>query len=273
MNTKKSLQLLGISLITSALTLGCNNTSLPENNLSNVIPTTELTVSVAGSLKDAMEEIKPLYQEEYPDTEIIYNFASSGSLQRQIEQGAPVDVFISAAVGKMDAIEKQGLIDPKTRQNLIKNQLVLIVPTESKNAESIADFKDLTAENIKIIALGESESVPAGQYAQEVLSFFEITAQVNDKAIYGKDVHQILNYVATGNVDAGILYQTDAQSSDYVKIAAKAPDRSHTPIIYPIAVLQDSKNAEAANEFVAFLATPEAQEIFEEHGFVPMTNP
>lgn len=273
MNTQKSLQLLGIGLVTSVLTLGCSSSSLQENNLSDVIPTTELTISAAASLKDALEEIKPLYQEEYASNEIVYNFASSGALQRQIQQGAPVDVFISAAVDKMDALEKQGLIAPETRQNLIKNQLVLVVPTESKSAGNITDFKDLAAEKVKMIALGEPESVPAGQYAQEVLSFFEVTAQVNNKAIYAKDVHQILNYVATGNVNAGILYQTDAQSSDYVKIIAKAPENSHTPIIYPIATLQDSKNTEVANEFIAFLATPEAQEIFEEHGFTPIANP
>jgi molybdate transport system substrate-binding protein len=273
MNTKKSLQLLGIGLVTSALTLGCNNTSLPENNLSDVIPTTELTISAAASLKDAMEEIKPLYQEEYPNNEIVYNFGSSGSLQRQIEQGAPVDVFISAAVDKMDALEKQGLIAPETRQDLLKNQMVLIVPIESKNSEAIADFNELTTEKANTIALGEPESVPAGKYAQEVLNSFQIATQVNNKAVYGKDVRQVLNYVATGTVDAGIVYRTDAQSTDYVKIVATAPEDTHSPVIYPIATLQDSKNTEAAKEFVAFLATPEAQEIFEEHGFVPMTNP
>ncbi len=273
MKTKKSLQLLSIGLLSSALTFGCNNTPLPDNNLSNAIPTTQITISAAGSLKDAMAEIKPLYQEKYPDTEIIYNFASSGSLQRQIEQGAPVDVFISAAVAKMDAIEEQGLINSETRQDLLKNQMVLIIPTESKLAETITDFKDLTTDKIQIIALGEPESVPAGQYAQEVLTSFQISEEVNAKAVYGKDVRQVLNYVATGNVEAGIVYQTDAQSSDYVKIAATAPENTHSPVTYPIAVLQDSPNTEAANTLIEFLATPEAQEIFVEHGFIPITNP
>lgn len=273
MKTKQPLQLITIGLFASFVTLGCNNTPIQQENLSTVIPTTELTISAAASLKDALEEIKPLYQEEYPDTEIIYNFGSSGSLQRQIEQGAPVDVFISAAVDKMDALEKQGLIASESRQDLLKNQMVLIVPTESKTAENIADFRDLTTEKANNIALGEPESVPAGKYAQEVLTSLQIAESVNAKAVYGKDVRQVLNYVATGNVDAGIVYRTDAQSTEYVKIVATASEDTHSPVIYPIAVLQDSKNAEAANNLVEFLGTPEAQAIFEEHGFVPVTNP
>ena len=241
---------------------------LKLENPSQATPSTQLTVSAAASLKTAMEEIKPIYEQNYPRTEIIYNFASSGSLERQIEQGAPVDVFISAAKSKMDILEKEDLLLTATRQDLLTNQIVLITPLgNNKNQLKLKDFQDLTTEKIDKIALGEPKSVPAGKYAQEVLTSFKIADRVNDQAVYGKDVRQVLNYVATGNVDAGIVYRTDAQVADNVEIAAIAPETSHSPVIYPIAVIKDSDRPEAAVKLVEFLTTSEAQTVFEEYGF------
>ncbi len=269
MNYKKILGLLSIFVLSSLLVIGFDHLSnIQLENPSIATPSTQLTVSAAASLKNVMEEIGPIYQQEHPETEIIYNFASSGSLQRQIEQGAPVDVFISAATDKMDALEKQGLLLTETRQNLLKNKMVLVTPTRnSKTNLKLDNFEDLTTKEITTIALGEPKSVPAGKYAQEVLNFFKIADKVNSKAVYGKDVHQILNYVATGNVDAGIVYRTDAQIADHVQIVAIAPESSHAPVIYPMSVIKDSGNPEAATKLMEFLTTPEAQTVFEEHGF------
>ena len=256
------------------MVLGCDRLSnLRLESPSQATPSKQLTVSAAASLKNAMEEIKPIYEQKYSGTEIIYNFASSGSLQRQIEQGAPVDVFISAATNKMEALEKQNLLLTRTRQNLLKNQIVLIVPHRNqKNELKLERFKDLTTQEIDRIALGEPASVPAGKYAQEVLTSFEIADRINDRAIYGKDVRQVLNYVATGNVDAGIVYRTDARIAEGVEIAAIAPETSHSPVIYPIAVIQDSDRPEVAIELIEFLTTPEAQAVFKDYGFATINH-
>jgi len=147
---------------------------------------------------------------------------------------------------------------------LLQNQVVLIVP---KDATAIADFKDLTSDRIKKIALGEPKSVPVGKYSEEILTSLKILNPVKAKAVYAKDVRQVLNYVVAGNADAGIVYITDAKSSDQVKIGAIAPENSHSPVIYPIAVLKSSKNVDAAKDFVQFLFSDRAKTVFEKQGF------
>jgi molybdate transport system substrate-binding protein len=229
----------------------------------------DLTVSAAASLQDALEAIEPIYKNNQTEVDITYNFGSSGSLQQQIEQGAPVDIFISAATKQMNALEAKNLLLPGTRRDLLKNEMVLIVP---KDNTTIQSFADLGTDALTQIALGEPESVPAGKYAEEILTSLGILDAVKPKAVYGKDVRQVLNYVATGNVDAGIVYTSDAKVSDNVKVVATASEDSHSPVVYPIAVLQDSANPEAAKELENFLFTPEAQTIFEEYGFMPVNS-
>lgn len=278
-NYPKILGFLGIGVLSLFLVAGYDRLSkIQAGNPSQANQSIQLTVSAAASLTDVMKEIELLYEQKYPQTELIYNFASSGSLQRQIEQGAPVDIFISAASSKMDALEKQNLILTETRQDLLQNQMVLVSPEgNSKNNLKLDNFEDLTDKQIKTIALGEPESVPAGKYAQEVLQSFKIADKVNSKAVYGKDVRQIINYVATGNVDAAIVYRTDAQNADLakgepfhdrVRVVATAPETSHSPVVYPIAVVSDSDRTIAANQLIEFLTTPEARAVFEEYGFV-----
>lgn len=278
-NKQKIQGFFSIAILAFVLFLGWNNQrrDTASKNSSQASSTIELIVSAAASLKHVMEEIEPLYEQQYPHIDIIYNFASSGSLQRQIEQGAPVDVFISAANKQMDALEQQGLLLTKSRRDLLQNQIVLVVPRDhlKNNLQEnfhIDNFPDLTNQKVQTIALGEPESVPAGKYAQEVLNSFQITETVNSKAVYGKDVRQVLNYVATGNVDAGIVYRTDAQLSAQVEIVAIAPKTSHSPVIYPIAVIKDSHVQEAATELIDFLNTPSAQAVFEDYGFVSVSN-
>jgi len=237
----------------------------PISHTNSAVESVNLTISAAASLKDGMEEIKPLYQREKPNIKLTYNFGSSGSLQRQIEQGAPVDVFISAATNKMDILEKQGLLLDNTRKNLLRNEIVLIVP--KGKATGIRDFADLTKDTIQKIAMGEPKSVPAGQYAKQVLTNLKILEQVKSKTIFARDVRQALNYVETGNVDAGIVYLSDAQSSSQVKIVATAPAGSHSTILYPIAAIKKTQNVPAAQDLINFLSQERAKTIFANQGF------
>ncbi|WP_036485473.1 molybdate ABC transporter substrate-binding protein [Myxosarcina sp. GI1] len=257
------------SLFLGLATLGSYKlaTIQPATTESKVVKT-ELIISAAASMKDVLEAIAPVYERANPHIKLVYNFASSGTLQHQIERGAPVDIFISAAAKQMNYLAAKNLLLSETRQDLLKNQMVLVVP---KNAAKIDDFNDLKNGSIDRIALGEPKSVPAGKYASEILTALNLSNAVKSKTVYGKDVRQVLNYVATGNTDAGIVYQTDAKTSDRVKVVATAPEPTHSPVVYPVAVIKDSKNIKAAKKLMEFLFTPEAQAVFKQYGFTPLS--
>ncbi|MGO9591007.1 MAG: molybdate ABC transporter substrate-binding protein [Candidatus Acidiferrales bacterium] len=225
----------------------------------------ELTVSAAISLKDALDAIKQAYTSQAPGLSIAMNYGASGTLQLQIEQGAPVDVYISAAPKQIDTLEAKGMLLEGTRRDLLRNGIVLIVPEGS--TLGISNFQDLLKPEVKRVALGEPVTVPAGKYAQEVLTHLGIYDQVNAKAVLAKDVRQVLTYVETGDVDAGIVYTTDALSSSKVRIVAKAPANSHKPVIYPVAVIKTTKNPAAAKAFEDFLSSSQGRAIFEKYGF------
>ncbi|HLX84257.1 MAG TPA: molybdate ABC transporter substrate-binding protein [Terriglobales bacterium] len=232
-------------------------------------PSEEITVSAAISLKDALDEIAHLYSTEHPNAEVHFNLGGSGTLQRQIEQGAPVDIFISASPKEMDSLQSQGLLLPDTRKNLARNSVVLIVPAGST---SISGFQDLTKAVVKTVAVGEPQTVPAGKYAQEVLTHLGIYDQLKPKLVLAKDVRQVLTYVETENADAGIVYATDAKISKKVTVVATAPEDSHSPVVYPAAVIKNSKNAAAAKAFLDFLASEKARTVFQKCGFIPAGN-
>ncbi|HEY9908357.1 MAG TPA: molybdate ABC transporter substrate-binding protein [Thermosynechococcaceae cyanobacterium] len=235
-------------------------TSAPDN----------LLVSAAASLKDVLEELKPVYQATKPGA-ITYNLGASGALQQQIENGAPADVFISAAQKQMDTLEKKGLLVEGTRINLVGNQLVLIVPRESSEVNG---FSDLSKPAIERVAIGEPRSVPAGQYAQQVLENLGVWEQVRPKLVLANSVRQVLASVESGNATAGIVYATDAKTSKKVRIVATANEKDHQPIVYPIAVLKNSKQAIAGKEFIRFLTSALAQATFQKYGFtVPSRSP
>jgi molybdate transport system substrate-binding protein len=241
--------------------------SLAPSALSQT-PKQDLTVSAAVSLKDALDEISQLYRVAKPEVSLHFNLGGSGTLQLQIEQGAPVDLFISASPGEMNNLESKSLVLPGTRKDLLKNQIVLIVP----NGENVVgSFQDLAKPDVKFIAMGEPQTVPAGKYAQETLTHLGIYDQLKPKFVLGRDVREVLTYVATGNADAGIVYATDAQSSKDVKVVAKAPEDSHSPVIYPVAVIKDSRNSAAAKDFENFLSGPQARAVFMKFGFTPLS--
>ena len=225
---------------------------------------TSLTVSAAISLSQALAEIKTVYQGSNPNVTITYNFGASGALEQQIQQGAPVDVFLSAATKQMDGLQQANLLLNDTRRNFLTNRLVLITP---KNGVVLSDFKQLTEARIKKIAIGEPKSVPVGQYAQEMLSKLGLWQQVLPKLVLGNNVRQVLTFVESGNVDAGIVYATDAKASTKVSVRATAAANLHSPIVYPLAVIRNSRNPAAAKAFVEFLGGERAKIVFLKYGF------
>lgn len=260
----------GLVLALSAfwLTLGCQRVTPPISTsppASTAAPAaTKLLVSAAVSLKDALEEIQQSYQTEKTGTTIVHNFGASGALQQQIENGAPVDIFISAAVKQMDELEKKGLLVAETRINLAANQLVLIVPIE---ASTVKTFSDLSNPEINRVAIGEPRSVPAGQYAEQVLRSLNLWDQVQPKLVLANNVRQVLASVESGNADAGLVYATDAKNSKKVKVVAIANEKDHKPIVYPMAVLKNSKQASIAKEFTQFLTGDRAKTVLRKYGF------
>lgn len=252
---------LGLTLI-SILILGSGLFGLA--GCSEKTPVT-LSISAAASLTDALTEINNLYTKDHSNVTITPNFASSGTLQKQIEQGAPCDVFISAAASQMDNLEKGSLIVTGSRKNLLNNKVVLIVPADSNLG--LASFNDLTKDTVKKIAIGDPKSVPAGTYGQQAFDKLGITESIQSKLILGSDVRQVLSYVESGDVNAGIVYSTDAAVSSKVKVVASAPDEINVKIVYPIAVIKASKNTDAAQDYIDYLFTAKAKEIFEKFGF------
>ena len=273
MNKKRNLAKKAMIYLTIFLMLiilvGCSQPSHPASTggqeQQEKTTSETLTISAAASLTDVMEEIKKLYEENSVHS-LEMNYASSGALQQQIEQGAPADVFISAAQRQMDTLEKKDLIMAESRMDLLQNAVVLMVPATERNKE-ITGFHSLTADNIRVLAIGEPEGVPAGRYAKELLNSLDIWDPLEEKLILAKDVRQVSNYVETGNADAGIVYMTDAMSSNQVEVIAAAPDGSHTPVTYPAAITSNTSSYEAAADFMTFLQSEEAIELFEKSGF------
>ncbi|MHC5609526.1 MAG: molybdate ABC transporter substrate-binding protein [Nostoc sp.] len=226
---------------------------------------TSILVSAAASLKEAMEEIKPLYQQSKSDVNISYNFGASGALQQQIEQGAPADIFISAGKKQMDALEQKGLLLTGSRTNLANNRLVLIV---AQDVVGIGSFYDLTDSKIKKIAIGEPRSVPAGQYGEQVLKKLKLYDRVKSKLVFANNVRQVLAAVESGNAEAGLVYATDAKISNKVKVVVAADDKFHSPIVYPVAIIKSSKNTSAAKDFVEFLSGSQVKAVLKKDGFI-----
>jgi molybdate transport system substrate-binding protein len=226
---------------------------------------TEIIISAAASLTDAMNELIVAYQKVKPDITVTPTYGSSGSLQKQIEQGAPADLFASASPKQMNELEKEGLLLEGTRKNFAENTVVLIIPA---GAKGISAFTDAGTDKIKQIALGEPTSVPVGQYAEQVFTSLNILDKVKAKAVYAKDVRQVLSYVEMGEVDAGVVYATDAAISKKVTVVAIAPEGTHKPVIYPAAVIKDSRHPDAAKGFLKWLSSsPEAGKILVKYGF------
>lgn len=224
-------------------------------------------VSAAISLKDALETLKKMYVAKNPNTEIVYNFGSSGLLQKQIEEGAPVDLFISAGKKQMDELAAEGLIVPSTRSNLVSNVMVLIVSREKK--DTIRSFGDLPAK-AQSFSIGEPDTVPAGKYGKQTLESMKLWDKMEKRIVFANNVRQVMAYVDSGNVDAGLVYKSDTVAMKSGVVAAEAPAQSHAPIEYPMARVKSSKNPAAVDKFVQFLKTQSASQVFARFMFIPL---
>lgn len=229
--------------------------------------TARLTVSAAASLEEVFQEIARSFQDANPEHQVSLNLASSGHLQRQIERGAPVDVFASASPRPMDDLEKEGLIQPASRNVMARNRLVLIA---SKGA-AIRSFSDLGKNFQGRLAIGNPRHVPAGFYAKEVLKRLGDWARLSSNRVLAENVLQVLEYVATGEADAGLVYRTDAlRDRNRIKLIAEAPAGSHAPIEYPIAIVTGSRSLEASKAFIDFVLDSRAQAVLAQAGFEPV---
>ena len=225
----------------------------------------EITISAAASLSDALVEIKTQFEKTNQQVALLYNFGGSGALKQQILQGAPVDIFISASKDHFKELTKKALIDYKNQRELLSNHLVLI--TNKRQPVPLESFKDLQKKAIKKVAIGTPASVPAGMYAKQTLTTLGIWEGLQEKIIQTKDVRQVLTYVETNSVDAGIVYMTDIKVSDKVKVVAVADEQTHDPIIYSAGMMKSSAQKKEVSLFYDYLHSPTAQDIFKKYGF------
>lgn len=225
----------------------------------------EIIISAAASLTDALTELQKAYEAEHRNIKLKYNFGSSGALAHQIEQGAPADLFIAAGAGPMDGLVAKGLVEQSAVKTLATNSLVLI---RGKAAAAVVNtWTDLAGGQVKRIAIGNPAHVPAGQYGKTVLEKLNLWAAVEPRLVLGEDVRQVLNFVASGEVEAGIVYRTDAAASQQVVVLAEAPAGSHPPVEYPMAVLKDSRHGAQAKAFADYLTSEKGRQVLAKFGF------
>lgn len=230
----------------------------------------KLMVFAAASMTETLNQIKKLYEQEHKGIEIVYTFDSSGTLKKQIEQGADADIFISAALKQMNALDKaknkdaKDLIDDSSRFNLLENKVVLVVPKDNK--ANVQKFEDLANEKVQKIALGNSD-VPVGQYSEELLKNLNIWDKIQPRVTLGSNVKEVTTWVKEAVADCGIVYATDAYSAGLKVVDTAKEGMIKTPVIYPAAVLKNSKNAKESKEFLEFLKNDKCKAIFEKVGF------
>ena len=225
-----------------------------------------LLIAAAASLEYSMEdELIPMFEEQNPGITVEGTYDSSGKLQTQIEEGLDADVFFSAATKQMDALAEEGLVEENSVKDLLENKIVLIVLKGQEG--NYSKFEDIA--NASTVALGDPASVPAGQYAQEALGNLGLWDAVSAKASFGTNVTEVLNWVAEGSADAGVVYATDAATKeDAVSVVAEAPaDSLAEPVIYPVGLVENSTKKDAAEKFMEFLSSDDAAAVFEKYGF------
>ena len=246
---KKKFSILTLALCLMLGAVGCSNnsSSSSSSNASSAASSSgdssekvELNISAAASLQEAMVELEKEFKNINPDVKLTVNLGSSGSLMQQIQEGAPCDLFISAGAKQMDTLVEDGTVEKDAVKTLLTNDLVLV----AAKGEKVDSLDALKTDDVEKIAIGDPESVPAGKYAKEVLS-----------------------WVQKGNADVGFVYLSDATGVDDVDVVLTTDDDSHSEIAYPVAVLKDSKQAKVAQQFEDFLLSDTAQNILEKHGF------
>ena len=233
--------------------------------LVQLLPAADVTVFAAASLSDALKEIARGYEPASGD-KLVFNLAASSLLARQIKEGAPADIFFSADEAKMDGLARKGLIETDTRKSRLGNRLVVVVPDDS--ALVVNGAGDFTNAAVKKIALADTKAVPAGVYAKAWLEKQQLWTVIEPKVVPTENVRGALAAVESGNVEAGVVYKTDAGISKKIKVAYEVPTGDAPKIIYPVAQIKESKSPEAAKKFLECLNSPAAGKVFETYGFV-----
>jgi molybdate transport system substrate-binding protein len=231
----------------------------------------EILVSAASSLRGVIDEVVEAYRERFPGTDVAINTAASGVLVRQIEQGAPVDLFLSASRDEVDRLEAQGLV--RARRGFAANRLVVVVPG---GRSPPTNLEELSAERFSRIAIGNPGTVPAGRYARESFETLGLLDAIGSRLVFGENVRQVLDWAVRGEVDAALVYSTDAaRVADRVAIGPTVPPRSHSAIVYDGAVIEGTRNPDPALQLLEFLASGPGEEILSGKGFVtpPDTHP
>lgn len=249
----KKILIIFITLIMCIFFVGCEKEQKTEK--------IKVHLSVAASLKDPFLKIEELYEKEHKNVDLILNFGSSGALKQQIVQGAPCDVFISASTNYMDELKNDGYLLDDTYNEFTKNELVLVSKTNTINS-----IEDLKNDKYKKIGIGDLNTVPVGQYADEVLKNKDIKKDLEDKFVYAKDAKEVLAWTLSSNVDAGFLYSSDISKYKDVNIY-KIDSELHSPIIYPIGVIKDSKQLEETIKIKNFLLSDDAKKILKDYGY------
>lgn len=264
MKTKNIMVLVFSTLLVFALMTGCGNASNGSNS-EDVPARVELIIGAAASLMDVTQELAEAYEAANEHVTLTFAYASSGTLQVQIEEGAPMDVFMSAALAQMHDLEEQGLIHGESR-NLLRNAIALIVPVDS--VLEISGFEDVTDSAVRQIGLGDPDSVPGGTRAREIFVSLGIADEVLDKAGLAPDIRTVLTWVEMDEVDAGVVFMTDAIASDQIRVVEVADPALHALSVNPVGIIERSHNIEEATRFMDFLFSNEARAIFERHGFM-----
>ncbi len=255
---RKSVLFLTLGLLVTLFT-GCTSKESTKD-----LKETTITIAAAASLKNCIDdELIPMFNDKYPNIKVQGTYDSSGKLQSQIEEGAEIDVFISAAKKQMNELNEKGLIEENSIVELLDNKVVLIVPKGS--TKEIKSFNDILKSDK--IAIGDPASVPAGQYAKELFENLKIWDEVSKKSSLGTNVTEVLNWVSEGSADSGVVYSTDATSNDKVEVVLEAPEGSVSKVIYPIGIIKASKNKVESKNFTDFLQSDEAIKVFEAYGF------
>lgn len=241
-------------IISTLMLASCGNTSADEND--------KLRISAASSLSQTMESIEEDFRKEYPEIDLEFNYGSSSKLRNQLQQGAPADLFLSASEKDMDQLVKERIVRKETVSNFARNHLVLASSERFENA----DLNLILSGKDQLIGVGEPDSVPLGYYTKEALMGLGLWQLVENKVIYAKDARQVLSYVESGNTNIGFVYSSDARISSKIKTIINVPENGQQ-IIYPAAIMENSENRQAAEDFLEFLLSDKSQQILVEYGF------
>ena len=265
MNFKKIAMtaLAGALLIT---TVGCSNNKKNDNNSNEAAPSSN--VAKSNEKEESKDKKEVTVFAAASNLNLTFNFDSSGTLKTQIDSGADCDVFVSAAQKQMDELEKEDKIDKDTRFDLLENEVTLAVA--KGNEKGIKDFKDLEKDDVEKIALGNSD-VPVGQYSEEILKSLGIWDKIQDKVTLGSNVKEVTSWVSEKAADCGIVYKTDAKTAGLETVAVADDSMLKNKVIYPAALLKNSKNSEEGKKYLEFLKGKKASEVLDKYGFKPLS--